>query len=500
MKKKFVLKAVVFAAICLLIMSIITPVFVPVWYPGTETMKGFQQEKENTVDVLFLGTSRTVYTASPWVLWEEYGISAYSLGVEQQPATVSAYLLEEALKSQDIKAVAIEVMGLDRERNVDESGQEASIRENFDNMPLTWEKIKAAWEICSESAKQTFSSFVFPLLRFHDRWNNLDQEDFADQNVPSRTKGAVVGLQKDGVNFFPDPFPQTTGEPYQLPEESSEGLARIMKICKENGIELVFYASPTFGWTREQTAFYEQIVQENENVHFINFNTEEMIEDIGFDIHSDYVDVGGHVNYYGAQKMMRVVGRYMSEELQLPDHRGDSDYASWDDCVDYVEWQKKTDQLEQVQTVEEYLALLADSRFSFAIAVCDDVAGAMSPQVYELLRATGLGAPFENGYRNSYIAVVDKGEVIYEAMKTESQEYKLTLDENAWFITSEGFLQEEGTYAQASITIEETCYSTTTPGMLIAVYDNVDGTLVDVGVFNLYAEGLKEEVERNSLS
>ena len=124
----------------------------------------------------------------------------------------------------------------------------------------------------------------------------------------------------------------------------------------------------------------------------------------------------------------------------------------------------------------------------------------MSPQVYELLRATGLGAPFENGYRNSYIAVVDKGEVIYEAMKTESQEYKLTLDENAWFITSEGFLQEEGRYAQASITIEETCYSTTTPGMLIAVYDNVDGTLVDVGVFNLYAEGLKEEVERNSLS
>ena len=491
-KRKFILKAAIFAAICLLIISVITPIFVPIWYPGTETVKGFQQEKEDTIDVLFLGTSRTAFSASPWLLWEEYGIAAYSLGVEQQPATVSAYLLEEALKSQDIKAVAIEVMGLDRDRDYDD--QETYTRENFDNMPLTWEKIKAAWQICSESTEQTFSSFIFPLLRFHDRWNNLSQENFADQNVPSRTKGAIASFVRSGVDSFSNPFPQSTGEPYQPPEESSEGLEQIIKICEENEIELVLYVSPNSRWTKEKADFYEQVAQENENVHFINFNTEEMIEEIGFDIQTDYVDAGTHVNYYGAQKMMRVVGQYLSEELQLPDHRGDSDYASWDDCVYYVEWQEKIAQLKQAQTIEECLELLTDSRFSFAIAVCDDAAGAMSPQVYELLRATGLGAPFEDGYRNSYIAVVDKGTVVYEAMRTESQEYKLTLDGNAWFITSEGFLQNDDIAAQASITVGRDCYFTSTPGMLIAVYDNEDGELVEVSAFNLYSGGLKEKI------
>ena len=38
-------------------------------------------------------------------------------------------------------------------------------------------------------------------------------------------------------------------------------------------------------------------------------------------------------------------------------------------------------------------------------------------------------------------------------------------------------------------------YITATPGMLIAVYDNEDGELVEVSAFNLYSGGIKEKIQ-----
>lgn len=481
-KKKFALKAAIFTVLCFLIIGVLTPIFVPIWNPGTDTVKGFQQERENTIDALFLGTSRTAATASPWVLWDEYGISAYSLGVEQQPAIASSYLLEEALKTQKMQVVAIEVQGLNRERDYD--AQEAPTRQNFDNMPTTVEKLKAAWEICSQSETQKISSFMFPFLRYHDRWNNLTEQSFINQNIPSITKGAVLSFNKTGVGLFPDDFPAKAGKPYELPEDSEYWLNEIIRICRENGVEVMLYAAPTYSWTQEQTEFYKKLSAAEENVHFIDFNSYYAMKKIGFDISEDFADIGGdHVNYFGARKMMLEMGKYMSNVLRVPNHKGEEAYSSWDRCVSYVEQQKQNNSLQSADDLTAYLNLLKDSGYTFAIAVCDDAASGMSWEQIRVMKKMGLQASFKTGFRKGYIALVDNGEIIYEKMKAEPLEYTTVIDEREWEISSVGFNEEIPT--EATVTIDGVKYSAPTRGLFFVVYSKEEHKVIDTGVFDL---------------
>ena len=56
-------------------------------------------------------------------------------------------------------------------------------------------------------------------------------------------------------------------------------------------------------------------------------------------------------------------------------------------------------------------------------------------------------------------------------------------------------MQNDDLAARASISVGKDFYITATPGMLIAVYDNEDGELVEVSAFNLYSGGIKEKIQ-----
>ena len=45
------------------------------------TMKGFYDLDDDTIDVMFLGSSSVYRTISPMILWEDYGITSYDYGI-----------------------------------------------------------------------------------------------------------------------------------------------------------------------------------------------------------------------------------------------------------------------------------------------------------------------------------------------------------------------------------------------------------------------------------
>ena len=55
------------------------------------------------------------------------------------------------------------------------------------------------------------------------------------------------------------------------------------------------------------------------------------LEEMNFDWSKNTADCGEHLNYWGAVKVTRALGRRL-EVLGVPDHRGDNAYAAWDDC------------------------------------------------------------------------------------------------------------------------------------------------------------------------
>lgn len=91
----------------------------PVWldWNNYDTVQGFYEEPEDTIEVIFLGTSSVVNSIMPMELYEDYGICAYNLGTEQQPIMASYYWLEEAYRKhsktfKDINYSSVRYVGI----------------------------------------------------------------------------------------------------------------------------------------------------------------------------------------------------------------------------------------------------------------------------------------------------------------------------------------------------------------------------------------------------
>ena len=79
-------------------------------YDTTRKVEGFYAEEENSLDFVFVGSSQMFTTVVPAVLWEEYGMTSYDFGANEQPMYLSYYYIKEALKYQNPKAIVLEVL------------------------------------------------------------------------------------------------------------------------------------------------------------------------------------------------------------------------------------------------------------------------------------------------------------------------------------------------------------------------------------------------------
>ena len=98
MNRRQTIKVTVFILIGALLVTAASYFFQPAWkdWNNYDTMHGFYEEPENTIETIFLGASIVVNGITPMELYENYGICAYNLATEQQPMLASYYWLEEA--------------------------------------------------------------------------------------------------------------------------------------------------------------------------------------------------------------------------------------------------------------------------------------------------------------------------------------------------------------------------------------------------------------------
>lgn len=280
-------------------------------------------------DVLFIGDCEVYENFTPPTLWEEYGITSHIRGSAQQLTWQSYYLLEDALRHETPKVVVFNVLAL----KYGEPQDEAYNRMTLDGMEWSLSKLNAVKASMTED--ESFLSYVFPLLRFHSRWNSLTKEDL--QYAIRRDQISHNGyLMQTGIKGGRS---ERVGKPladYTLPSGSMKYLDAMRELCAENGIELILIKAPTNDW---KYYWYEewdkQIVDyANENgLSYYNFIP--LCENIGIDWETDTYDAGVHLNVYGAEKLTSYFGEILKEEFGLEDHRDDSTLAGI--------WKKKVD-------------------------------------------------------------------------------------------------------------------------------------------------------------
>ena len=97
---KSALKVIFFVLVFIVLLLPVMDVLKFKQHDGTLPMRNYYDLPEDTVDVLFLGSSHVGVNVSPNILWDEYGIAAYNCWGAIQPVWNTYYYLKECLKTQ----------------------------------------------------------------------------------------------------------------------------------------------------------------------------------------------------------------------------------------------------------------------------------------------------------------------------------------------------------------------------------------------------------------
>ncbi len=295
----------------------------------------YQEETEH--DVIFIGDCEVYENISPITLWEEYGITSYIRGSAQQLIWQSYYLLEEMLAIEKPKVVVFNVLSM----QYNEPQKEAYNRMTLDGMKWSlskWDSIQA-----SMLPEESMVEYLFPLLRFHSRFSELNMEDI--QYLFHKDKISHNGYyMRTGVKPVTTEPTKRRLPDYRFGEKAYEYLDRITTLCEENGVTLILMKAPSIYpvWHEE---WDQQIVDYAEEHHLLYLNFLELFEETGIDLTTDTYDAGLHLNVFGAEKLASYLGKILSEIPGVADHRGEEKLRQiWEEKIEFY-YQKKEQQM-----------------------------------------------------------------------------------------------------------------------------------------------------------
>ena len=326
------LRVTVFFLLVLLIFFFFNALLIPKGVgnmPYSEAMDGFYAEPENTMDVIYMGSSSVFKDISPIYIWSKYGIPGYSRASVLQGPVVTYTLLKDTLEHQKPKVIVADFAWIFD--NYDPDSYYANIHMVMDNMPLSDIKMQGITDILSQSKTQTAIDYIFPFLSYHTRWSLLKPRDilsFFNFNKHYPYKGG--GLE---YNYWPYELDESrvvnTGEKTEYAADSLAYYQKIVDLCQQNGIQLVLLRLPRTDWLYQDYAAIKEFADKN-NIAYIDYNMPELMQETGWDPALDMLD-HSHLNARGALKITANLGAYLSKNYNLTDKRDDPAYAKWNE-------------------------------------------------------------------------------------------------------------------------------------------------------------------------
>ncbi len=276
-------------------------------------------------DVVFIGDCELYENISPVYLWENYGINSYIRGSAQQLIWQSYYLAEETIRMEHPSVIVFNVLSM----KYNEPQNEAYNRMSIDGM--RWSKSKIDNINASMTEDEHFIEYLFPLLRYHSRWNDLKSDDF--KYLFHRDKVSFNGyyMRVDVKPAVDVPEGKPLAD-YQFGENAYTYLDKLTTLCAENDVQLVLVKAPTLYpyWYDQWDQQISDYAKAN-NLTYINFL--EVQDEIGLDWNQDTYDGGLHLNLAGAEKLSDYFGEILSTDIQVPNRRGEDTLEKYWDGV-----------------------------------------------------------------------------------------------------------------------------------------------------------------------
>ena len=463
---KSVLKCICFIAVFAVLFVYVQEVLRDKWADGEYNpsikIKGFYAEEENSLDVVFIGSSQVYADIAPAVLFHDYGIASYDFCANEQPLWISYYYIKEVLKHQDPQVIVLDVFTVYGDAYEAEGINHFSL----DDMPLSWNKIEAIKASVPQGERY---SYYFPIAKYHNTWTDLYQRKtelaFYNEKDPHKGYSPFVFAASYEEGAKPEVAAQTELEP--IPNRALLWLNNIITLCEEEGVELVLIKTPNGNAERQKLYNSVALIAEETDTPFFNMNV--------------LLDGQAHVNVLQAEKISQCMGEYLVSNYDLPDRRNDPAYASWHEDARLFYRYKAKCELISATTFEEYIACLQDAGYVVCISAKNsgNIPFAKDDIQYfnEML---GTNCLLDEKTDEGYAVVLDGGQVIAEGAQIENTVGGVNIN----IISPVGGMCDEASH----IYINGTDFSMDTDGFNVAVYDKLLGEMVEMSAFDLNNE------------
>ena len=531
---KDLIKAILFTAIGIGLFLGIQRFITPRWNNPNTTeniytqISAFENLDENIEQVIFLGTSHMMRGISPLEIYQENKIVSYNLGTSIQTVEGSYFLAKEAFRIQNPKVIVLDASSLffsgATTRDFD-----VSMRYILDSLPMNETKVEMARVYAemsdlgndtgtilrSEDTTERFISCFVPLLQYHSRWNEIGESDFRDYfgYKDDYTAGFYLGAVLVGgstplmgvnalaaelmaVNGVRDSYVYENGirRAYEseediysteIVESNVEYLVKLRELCEQNGASLLLTKIPSIispiSYSSAWTKYRYNAVREVADRCGIEFLDLQYDADLGIDISKDFYDGGMHLNTNGSSKVSRYLGTYLKEHYGLEENVNltyESYIPYYNEMLDLVKLQLESNPI-------EYLNILAEqsSRYTILMTVKYDMRTGLLPEEAQALSNLGLQTDWDNELkmRRSLIAVIDGGDVKYEAVTNRQLNYSYTLNDGTVVnMRSAGYYS--GSVTSMDAEGENVCRNSN--GLNITVYDKEMRIFVDIAAIN----------------
>lgn len=274
-------------------------------------------EDDNTIDVACMGTSESYSGFVPNIVYDAYGYTCLNTSMTFQTTMRTYTFLKDLLQHQQLKVLVLETDMLYYGYHKTEG-----------KTPF-YEKYTALGEpyfsMVSESRFDDIVSTRASVFNFNDRWKRLTAKSFLASYTEEEEYDYNHGyyfITKTDAKVKPNKNMAPTDAVATIPYESHYYLDKIVKLCRDKGIEIVWFEFPQ---ARDYSYAKHNAIQQAadaDGVTFVDMNL--MLDELCIDYEKDFRD-SAHVNYSGASKVSAYVADYLHEHYGdvLTDRRGD---------------------------------------------------------------------------------------------------------------------------------------------------------------------------------
>ena len=318
---------------CILFLCILFRIFCDVTYifrnAGDDRNHMVGIKSEDDLDMVYIGGSAAIVFWQPLRAWNDCGFTSYNLATNTiQAENIRAYM-EYAEQYQDPD---LYVIGVRAFQYYSDEQNEQGIRNGTDSMDITsvgrYRLLADYFSHRIVDDDTDMVSYYLDIAKYHTNMENLTYNapwSFMHNRGKSMNKGWEWMDEYESIDM---PVDFQTEERAELPDNDKAILRDLLDYCDSLGKDVLFVVCP-YGISRQDYEKYNAIKDIIEARGYRFLNTNDYCVEMDVDYSTDFYNVN-HMNLFGAKKYTEFLEKYICENYNMPDHRGEEEYLSWD--------------------------------------------------------------------------------------------------------------------------------------------------------------------------